>query len=57
MRNLKKNSNKQNENRFIDTENKWVVARRDGGGIGKIIEGFYFKGTNLQLYDKSVLRM
>ena len=29
-----KNQNKQKENRFIDTENNWMVARGEGAGSG-----------------------
>ena len=34
-----KNKTKQNEKRLIDTENKQVVAREDGYGVGKILKG------------------
>ena len=40
MWNLKKKPDKQNRNRLINTENKWVIAREEeSGGMDKIGEG------------------
>ena len=37
---IKNKMNRQNRNRFIDTENKWVGARGERGrGTGEIDEG------------------